>query len=215
MRSVGMLRSYWTPGPRLDCGGHAAPRRRPRPALRARALVRRAGRARRDLRCRRRAHRRAHLHRRAGRGLQGLQHARRPRPEAARAGRHRAGGDHRARLAGGEAARGRPRHRAGACTARPTSWPPPRRCSRAWAWAGTPSPRWATTGPTCRCCGAPAFACAPAGAHAEVRDIADHVTRAPGGHGAARECCDLLLTAAGRYVDLLQGHLTTLDGGGP
>ena len=60
-----------------------------------------------------------------------------------------------------------------------------------------------------------AFACAPAGAHAEVRDIADHVTRAQGGHGAARECCDLLLTAAGRYVDLLQGHLTTLDGGGP
>jgi len=59
-----------------------------------------------------------------------------------------------------------------------------------------------------------AFACAPAGAHAEVRAIADHVTRTQGGHGAARECCDLLLTAAGRYVDLLQGHLTTLDGGG-
>jgi len=59
-----------------------------------------------------------------------------------------------------------------------------------------------------------AFACAPAGAHAEVRAIADHVTQAQGGHGAARECCDLLLTAAGRYVDLLQGHLTTLDGGG-
>ena len=59
-----------------------------------------------------------------------------------------------------------------------------------------------------------AFACAPAGAHAEVRAIADHVTHAQGGHGAARECCDLLLTAAGRYVELLQGHLTTLDGGG-
>ncbi len=59
-----------------------------------------------------------------------------------------------------------------------------------------------------------AFACAPAAAHAEVRAIADHVTHAQGGHGAARECCDLLLTAAGRYVDLLQGHLTTLDGGG-
>jgi len=59
-----------------------------------------------------------------------------------------------------------------------------------------------------------AFACAPAGAHAEVRAIADHVTHAQGGHGAARECCDLLLTAAGRYVDLLHGHLTTLDGGG-
>lgn len=59
-----------------------------------------------------------------------------------------------------------------------------------------------------------AFACAPAGAHAEVRAIADHITHAQGGHGAARECCDLLLTAAGRYVDLLHGHLTTLDGGG-
>ena len=58
-----------------------------------------------------------------------------------------------------------------------------------------------------------AFACAPANAHAEVRAIAHHVTRAEGGHGAARECCDLLLTAAGRYADLLRGHLVTLDGG--
>ncbi|MGD9835173.1 MAG: KdsC family phosphatase [Piscinibacter sp.] len=57
------------------------------------------------------------------------------------------------------------------------------------------------------------FACAPANAHAEVRAIARHVTRAEGGHGAARECCDLLLTAAGRYVELLHGHLVTLDGG--
>lgn len=59
-----------------------------------------------------------------------------------------------------------------------------------------------------------AFACAPAGAHPEVSAIADHVTQARGGHGAARECCDLLLTAAGRYADLLRGHLITLDGGG-
>jgi 3-deoxy-D-manno-octulosonate 8-phosphate phosphatase (KDO 8-P phosphatase) len=58
-----------------------------------------------------------------------------------------------------------------------------------------------------------AFACAPAEAHAEVRAIAHHVTRAAGGHGAARECCDLLLTAAGRYAELLQGHLVTLDSG--
>ena len=58
-----------------------------------------------------------------------------------------------------------------------------------------------------------AFACAPANAHAEVRAIAHHVTQAAGGHGAARECCDLLLTAAGRYADLLRGHLVTLDGG--
>jgi 3-deoxy-D-manno-octulosonate 8-phosphate phosphatase (KDO 8-P phosphatase) len=57
-----------------------------------------------------------------------------------------------------------------------------------------------------------AFACAPANAHAEVRAIAHHVTAACGGEGAARECCDLLLMAAGRYAALLQGHLTTLDG---
>ena len=59
------------------------------------------------------------------------------------------------------------------------------------------------------------FACAPAQAHAEVRAIAHHITQAAGGHGAARECCDLLLQACGRYAALLNGHLDTLDGGGP
>jgi 3-deoxy-D-manno-octulosonate 8-phosphate phosphatase (KDO 8-P phosphatase) len=56
-----------------------------------------------------------------------------------------------------------------------------------------------------------AFACAPANAHAEVKAVAHHVTTATGGHGAAREFCDLLLMAAGRYAALLQGHLQTLD----
>jgi 3-deoxy-D-manno-octulosonate 8-phosphate phosphatase (KDO 8-P phosphatase) len=56
-----------------------------------------------------------------------------------------------------------------------------------------------------------AFACAPPNAHAEVRAIAHYVTAARGGEGAARECCDLLLMAAGRYASLLQGHLHTLD----
>ena len=56
------------------------------------------------------------------------------------------------------------------------------------------------------------FACAPPGAHAEVRAIAHHVTAAPAGHGAAREFCDLLLMAAGRYARLLHGQLRTLDG---
>ena len=46
------------------------------------------------------------------------------------------------------------------------------------------------------------FACAPAQAHAEVRAIAHHVTHSPGGAGAARELCDLLLVASGRYADL-------------
>ncbi len=57
-----------------------------------------------------------------------------------------------------------------------------------------------------------AFACAPANAHAEVKAVAHHVTSAAGGHGAAREFCDLLLMAAGRYAPLLHGHLQTLDG---
>ena len=58
-----------------------------------------------------------------------------------------------------------------------------------------------------------AFACAPANAHVEVRARAHFVTTARGGHGAARECCDVLLTAAGCYARLLQGHMVTLDGG--
>ena len=58
-----------------------------------------------------------------------------------------------------------------------------------------------------------ALACAPANGHVEVRAIAHHVTAAAGGHGAAREFCDLLLSATGRYAALLRGHLVTLDGG--
>ena len=58
-----------------------------------------------------------------------------------------------------------------------------------------------------------AFACAPPNAHAEVRAVVHHVTAATGGHGAVRECCDLLMMAAGRYAQSLQAHLTTLDGG--
>ena len=56
-----------------------------------------------------------------------------------------------------------------------------------------------------------AFACAPANAHVEAKAVARYVTSASGGHGAARECCDLLLVAAGRYASLLHGHLVTLD----
>jgi 3-deoxy-D-manno-octulosonate 8-phosphate phosphatase (KDO 8-P phosphatase) len=57
------------------------------------------------------------------------------------------------------------------------------------------------------------FAVAPANAHAEAKAVAHHVTTAAGGHGAARECCDLLLTASGRYAELLHGQLVTLDDG--
>ena len=57
-----------------------------------------------------------------------------------------------------------------------------------------------------------AFACAPPGAHVEARAAAHHVTTAAAGFGAAREFCDLLLVAAGRYARLLHGPLRSLDG---
>jgi 3-deoxy-D-manno-octulosonate 8-phosphate phosphatase (KDO 8-P phosphatase) len=57
-----------------------------------------------------------------------------------------------------------------------------------------------------------AFACAPPQAHVEVRAVAHHVTGAAAGFGAAREFCDLLLVACGRYAELLDGPLVALDG---
>ena len=51
-----------------------------------------------------------------------------------------------------------------------------------------------------------AFCSAPANAHTEVKAIAHHVTTASGGHGAAREFCDVLLVAGGRYADLLKAY---------
>lgn len=51
-----------------------------------------------------------------------------------------------------------------------------------------------------------AFACAPPNAHLELRQAAHYVTTARGGDGAARELCDLLLTATGRYAALLRGY---------
>ncbi len=49
-----------------------------------------------------------------------------------------------------------------------------------------------------------AFAAAPPAAQADVRATVHHVTQAAGGHGAAREFCDLLLVASGHYARLLQ-----------
>ncbi len=51
-----------------------------------------------------------------------------------------------------------------------------------------------------------AISCAPPNAHTEVLALADWVTQAPGGQGAARQWCDLLLMANGRYVQLLQEY---------
>ena len=52
-----------------------------------------------------------------------------------------------------------------------------------------------------------AFACAPANAHHEALAVAHYVTRARGGDGAAREFCDLLLKASGKYSDLLEENM--------
>jgi len=57
-----------------------------------------------------------------------------------------------------------------------------------------------------------AFACAPPGAHIEVRARARHITTARAGYGAAREFCDLLLVSTGRYAALLHGPQRALDG---
>lgn len=47
---------------------------------------------------------------------------------------------------------------------------------------------------------------APPHAHIEVRRAALHVTQAAAGQGAAREFCDLLLVASGRYAQLLEAY---------
>jgi 3-deoxy-D-manno-octulosonate 8-phosphate phosphatase (KDO 8-P phosphatase) len=51
-----------------------------------------------------------------------------------------------------------------------------------------------------------AIACAPVNAHAQALAAADYVTQRAGGQGAAREFCDLLLVASGRYASLLESY---------
>ncbi len=51
-----------------------------------------------------------------------------------------------------------------------------------------------------------AFSCAPANAHIEVLSVVDHITRSRGGDGAAREFCDILLVASGRYGSILEPY---------
>jgi 3-deoxy-D-manno-octulosonate 8-phosphate phosphatase (KDO 8-P phosphatase) len=71
-----------------------------------------------------------------------------------------------------------------------------------WAQAAAIGDDWPDL-PVLRRCG---FAAAPANAHAEVKAVATYVTTAAGGHGAAREFCDLLLVASGRYAQLLEQY---------
>ncbi|MES2951075.1 MAG: HAD hydrolase family protein [Pseudomonadota bacterium] len=71
-----------------------------------------------------------------------------------------------------------------------------------WSQAAAMGDDWPDL-PVLRRC---ALACAPVNAHAEVLAVSHYVTTARGGHGAAREFCDLLLVASGRYVDLLDQY---------
>ncbi len=71
-----------------------------------------------------------------------------------------------------------------------------------WAQAAAIGDDWPDL-PVLRRC---AFSAAPANAHAEVKAQVRHVTAASGGHGAAREFCDVLLVASGRYRDLLEQY---------
>jgi 3-deoxy-D-manno-octulosonate 8-phosphate phosphatase (KDO 8-P phosphatase) len=82
--------------------------------------------------------------------------------------------------------------------------------ARGWSW-----PQMAVIGddwPDLPLLARAGLACAPANGHAEARALAHHVTAARGGEGAAREFCDLLLAACGRYAELLAAHQGTLDG---
>ncbi len=68
-----------------------------------------------------------------------------------------------------------------------------------WSQAAAMGDDWPDLPLLSRC----ALACAPANAHAENRAIAHHITTARGGHGAARELCDIVLTAQGHYARFL------------
>ena len=76
------------------------------------------------------------------------------------------------------------------------------RLGLSWSQAAAIGDDWPDL-PVLRRC---ALAVAPANAHAEVKAVAHHVTVTAGGDGAAREFCDLLLVASGRYVELLESY---------
>lgn len=71
-----------------------------------------------------------------------------------------------------------------------------------WSQAAAMGDDWPDL-PVLRRCALPV---APPHAHAEVRAVARHVTQAEAGRGAAREFCDLLLVASGRYAQLLEDY---------
>jgi 3-deoxy-D-manno-octulosonate 8-phosphate phosphatase (KDO 8-P phosphatase) len=71
-----------------------------------------------------------------------------------------------------------------------------------WSQAAAIGDDWPDL-PVLRRCALPV---APPHAHAEVLHSARYVTRTPAGHGAAREFCDLLLVASGRYAEFLGAY---------
>jgi 3-deoxy-D-manno-octulosonate 8-phosphate phosphatase (KDO 8-P phosphatase) len=71
-----------------------------------------------------------------------------------------------------------------------------------WSQAAAMGDDWPDL-PVMRRC---AIAVAPPDGHVEVRQCARYVTVAPAGQGAAREFCDLLLVASGRYAQLLEAY---------
>ena len=71
-----------------------------------------------------------------------------------------------------------------------------------WTQAAAIGDDWPDLPVLTRC----ALAAAPSNAHAEVKAVAHYVTALAGGHGAAREFCDLLLVASGRYAGLLESY---------
>ena len=71
-----------------------------------------------------------------------------------------------------------------------------------WSQAAAMGDDWPDLPVMCRAM----FSCAPANAHAEVKAAAHYTTQARGGHGAAREFCDLLIIASGQYANLLSRY---------
>jgi len=69
-----------------------------------------------------------------------------------------------------------------------------------WSQAAAMGDDWPDLPMLRRC----ALAVVPPAAHPENLALAHYVTRASGGQGAVRECCDLLLVASGHYRRLLQ-----------
>jgi 3-deoxy-D-manno-octulosonate 8-phosphate phosphatase (KDO 8-P phosphatase) len=71
-----------------------------------------------------------------------------------------------------------------------------------WSQAAAMGDDWPDL-PVMRRC---AISVAPPTAHIEVRQCARYVTQAAAGCGAAREFCDMLLVASGRYAQLLEAY---------